>query len=123
MKNVHYAVILLFCTETDNLNDEQRQELIDTIDFKMVTEETLQRALNSNIVPAVHIAKGALSLCSKLRTELESVKRLTQKQEEELKRMQKQTSKPRTSTLSKKDDPLSLSDLGQYELWKSSQGN
>lgn len=103
-------------TETDNLNDEQRQELINTIDFKLVTEETLQRALTTNIVPAVHIAQGALSLCSKLRTELESVKRLNQKQDEEIKKYQKHqnSSKSRSSGLSsRKDDSLTLSDLGK----------
>ncbi|VDI28279.1 Hypothetical predicted protein [Mytilus galloprovincialis] len=119
----HMYTILeyVLSSETDNLNDEQRQELISTIDFKLVTEETLQRALTTNIVPAVHIAQGALSLCSKLRTELESVKRLNQKQDEEIKKYQKHqnSSKSRSSGLSsRKDDSLTLSDLDYLEPTK-----
>jgi hypothetical protein len=30
-------------TEKDNLNKDQKQELVNTIDFKLVTEETLQK--------------------------------------------------------------------------------
>lgn len=117
----HMYTILeyVLSSETENLSPEQRQELIDTIDFKLVTEETLQRALSSDFVPPVYIAKGALSLCSKLRTELESTKRLSQKQEEEIKRFQKQQSvKSRNSTytgLPKKEESLSLSDLDYHE--------
>jgi hypothetical protein len=104
-------------TEKDNLNKDQRQELVDTIDFKLVTEETLQKALYSDVIPAVYVAEGALSLCTRLRTELESVKRISQKREEEIKRQQKQHSSNSRSSyhngMSRKDDSLSLSDLGK----------
>ena len=91
----HFFVFVSFCeeitffSERDKLNDNQRQELLDTIDFTLVGEATLKRAFETQVVPASFVAKGALSLCSKLKSELESAKNTVSKQEDELQRLRR----------------------------------
>lgn len=74
--------------ENEKMTPESRQELISSIDFKLLSEDTLQRALTAELVPSAHVAKGALALCAKLRSELDNVKYIAQMQEEELKKYQ-----------------------------------
>ena len=80
--------IHLHVVEKEKLTSDQRQELIETVNFNLLNEETLQRAQESALVPPTNIAKGALALCNRLRAELETAKSTILKQEEEVKRLQ-----------------------------------
>lgn len=82
----------LIPSEKDSLSNEQRKELLSTINLELVTEQTLQRALESDLVSPEPIARAALKLCSSLRSELDSVKYIAQMQEEELHKYQSMTS-------------------------------
>ena len=86
------SVSPLVNSEKDSLSDEQRQELLSTINLELVSEQTLQRALDSDLVSPEPIARAALKLCSSLRSELDSVKYIAQMQEEELHKYQSMTS-------------------------------
>ena len=77
-----------FPSEKDSLSGEQRQELLSTINLELVSEETLQRALDSDLVSPEPVARAALKLCSSVRSELASVKYIAQMQEEELHKYQ-----------------------------------
>lgn len=90
--------------EKDNLNDDQRQELLDTVDFTLVGEATLKRAFETQVVPASFVAKGALSLCSKLKSELEAAKNTVSKQEDELQRLRRSRTITPTVTASPKKE-------------------
>ncbi|XP_061171544.1 uncharacterized protein LOC133181031 [Saccostrea echinata] len=74
-------------TERENLSQEQRQELIETVNFTLLNEETLQSALSSSVVPATYVAKGAIALCTRLRTDLETARATLQRQDDEIKRL------------------------------------
>ena len=97
-------VICSFSSEKDNLNDDQRQELLDTVDFTLVGEATLKRAFETQVVPASFVAKGALSLCSKLKSELEAAKNTVSKQEDELQRLRRSRTITPTVTSSPKKE-------------------
>ncbi|XP_071090302.1 uncharacterized protein [Haliotis cracherodii] len=75
-------------TEKEKLGKEQKRELLEQINFNLLSEGTLQRAFDSEIVPQSHVARGALALCHKLRSELDSVKYIAEMQEEELQKYQ-----------------------------------
>ncbi|XP_067657171.1 uncharacterized protein [Haliotis asinina] len=75
-------------TEKDKLGQEQKRELLEQVNFNLLSEGTLQRAFDSDIVPQSLVARGALALCHKLRSELDSVKYIAQMQEEELQKYQ-----------------------------------
>ncbi|XP_046548408.1 BTB/POZ domain-containing protein At5g48800-like [Haliotis rubra] len=75
-------------TEKDKLGKEQKRELLEQVNFNLLSEGTLQQAFDSDIVPQSLVARGALALCHKLRSELDSVKYIAQMQEEELQKYQ-----------------------------------
>ncbi|WAR21922.1 DOT3-like protein [Mya arenaria] len=90
--------------EKDKLTQDQRNELIETVDFSLLGEATLKRAFETQVVPATMVAKGALALCSKLKTELESAKNTICKQEDELQRMRRvKTVTPQMTSSPKKE--------------------
>jgi hypothetical protein len=74
-------------SERENLTPEQRQELIETVNFTLLNEETLQGALSAAVVPATCVAKGAIALCTRLRADLETARVTLQRQDDELKRL------------------------------------
>jgi hypothetical protein len=63
----------LFCfdTEKSQLSSSEREELLDQIDFSRVSEETIAACKNNKLIPQQLIADAALSLCTKLRSQLE----------------------------------------------------
>ncbi|XP_060570566.1 uncharacterized protein LOC132728879 isoform X2 [Ruditapes philippinarum] len=75
--------------EKDKLNEDQRTELMETVNFNLLGEATLKRAFDTQVVPATFVAKGALALCAKLKTELESAKNTVCRQEDELQRLRR----------------------------------
>jgi len=83
---ISHIVFVYIDSEKDKLSPEQRKEMINTINFTLLGESTLRQALDSDIIPPFHIAKGALSLCIRLRAELDLMSATAAKQEEELKR-------------------------------------
>lgn len=62
---------------------------METVNFNLLGEATLKRAFDTQVVPATFVAKGALALCAKLKTELESAKNTVCRQEEELQRLRR----------------------------------
>ncbi|KAK7508503.1 hypothetical protein BaRGS_00000069 [Batillaria attramentaria] len=90
--NLYQVLEYVLKSEQDSLSSEQRKELLSTINLDLVSEDTLQRALDSDLVPPAPVARAALGLCSRLRSELESVKYIAQMQEEELHRFQSKAS-------------------------------
>lgn len=73
--------------EREHLSTEQRQDLIGTVNFTLLNEETLQGALAASVVPANYVAKGAIALCSRLRSDLETARATLQRQDDEIKRL------------------------------------
>lgn len=86
--NLYQVLEHVLKSEQDSLSTEQRKELLSTINLDLVSEDTLQRALDSDLVPSSPVAHAALGLCARLRSELESVKYIAQMQEEELHKFQ-----------------------------------
>lgn len=74
-------------SEREHLSTEQRQDLIETVNFTLLNEETLQGALAASVVPANYVAKGAIALCSRLRSDLETARATLQRQDDEIKRL------------------------------------
>lgn len=59
---------------------------METVDFSRLSESTLQRAYDSQLVPGAYITKAALSLCAKLRAELDATRATVRAQDEQLAR-------------------------------------
>lgn len=78
---------IMHFSERERLSQEQRQELIETVNFTLLNEETLQGALAASVVPANYVAKGAIALCSRLRGDLETARATLQRQDDEIKRL------------------------------------
>ncbi|XP_060076936.1 uncharacterized protein LOC132556541 [Ylistrum balloti] len=72
--------------ERDKMSDDQRQELINRVNFTLVSEDVLHQALASEFIPPAHVAKGALALCARLKKDLEVMTSTVSKQDEELRR-------------------------------------
>ncbi|XP_076435271.1 uncharacterized protein LOC143275103 isoform X2 [Babylonia areolata] len=86
--NLYEVLEYVLKSEKESLSTEQRKEILSTINLDLVSEDTLQRALDSDLVSAEPVARAALKLCGTLRSELESVKYIAQMQEEELQKYQ-----------------------------------
>jgi len=60
------------------LNETEREELLNQIDFSRVNEQTIAACKTNQLIPRQLIADAALALCVKLRKELEETQhRLT----------------------------------------------
>ncbi len=70
--------------EKVEISDDEKQKLMDMVDFERLSESTLQRAYEAELVPGSYITKAALSLCMKLRKDLEAAKSTIKSQEQEL---------------------------------------
>lgn len=68
------------------MDDKKKQELLETIDFGRLSESTLQRAYDSGLVPGAYVTKAALTLCAKLRSDLDTAKAIIRDQELRLER-------------------------------------
>ena len=75
---------ILCILEKLNLDEDEKQKLLDLIDFDKLSEGTLLKAYEADIFPANHVTKAALALCSKLRSELDNAKEVIRTQEAEL---------------------------------------
>jgi hypothetical protein len=69
-----------------SVDDKKKQELLETIDFSRLSESTLQRAYDSGLVPGAYVTKAALTLCAKLRSDLDAAKVIIRDQEIRLER-------------------------------------
>ena len=69
-------VLSFLLKEHDKLDTEDQRQLFSLIDIQKVNEKTLEECKNSQFVPANVVTEAALSLCSKLRKELDEVKLL-----------------------------------------------
>ncbi|XP_059159154.1 uncharacterized protein LOC131943160 [Physella acuta] len=65
-------------SEKDKLTKEQKDELTALVNFELLNETSLQKALDNEVTPAAVVARSAIKLCSRLRSELASVKYNTQ---------------------------------------------
>lgn len=74
------------CTDQINISDEERQKLLEGVDFSQLSEATLLHAHETEMVPMSYITKAALALCSKLRGDLEEAKRVIRQQDQDLDR-------------------------------------
>ena len=75
---------VLCISEKLNLDEDEKQKLLDLIDFDKLSEGALLKAYEVDIFPANHVTKAALALCSKLRSELDNAKEVIRTQEAEL---------------------------------------
>ena len=66
------------------MTEDEKQGLLELVDFTKLSESTLLRAYESKLVPGSYITKAALELCSKLRTELDTARALLHAQDLEL---------------------------------------
>lgn len=66
------------------------------MNFTLLNEETLQGALSASIVPATCVAKGAIALCTRLRTDLETARATLQRQDDEIKRLKNAVKRGKT---------------------------
>lgn len=83
------------------------------VNFDLLTEDTLQRALDSQLVPPELLAGASLRLCARLRSELQSVKYIAEMQEEELQKYQSAAT-PQASPRVVPVVPSTNSDSGQW---------
>jgi len=105
-----------YFTEKDKLTNDQRNELMETVNFSLLGEATLKRAFETQVVPASMVAKGALSLCSKLKSELESAKNTVCRQEDELQRLRRgKTVTPQLTSSPKKESDSSHSSKRMFQ--------
>ena len=74
----------IFSTDTAKVADKDKEALLETVDFRRLSEEALQNAYDSKLVPDPYVTKAALALCAKLRGELETARDIIRTQEEEL---------------------------------------
>lgn len=77
--------------EYDSLSECERETLLDAIDWSLISEEALERALDRNIIPTKYIAKAALSLCKKLRSTVEVWQEKNSMKDEERQRAELET--------------------------------
>jgi len=54
-----------------DIDEAEKQSLLESIDYERLSEVALQQAHDSQLVPDRIIAKAALALCTKLRSELD----------------------------------------------------
>ena len=57
---------------------------MESIDYSRLSETTLMRAYETELVPQSYVTKAALDLCAKLRQELQEAKHIIISQEREL---------------------------------------
>ena len=74
-------------TESIKLTDEQKQTLLESIDYSRLSEAALLRAYETELVPQAYITRAALELCGKLRQELQEAKHIIITQERELEKL------------------------------------
>ena len=69
------------------MDENERQSLLDSIDYNRLSESALRTALESKLVAAAFVAKAALNLCGTLRTDLEAANAVIRLQKAELERI------------------------------------
>ena len=57
---------ILFISEKLNLDEDEKQKLLDLINFEKLSEGALLKAYEADIFPVNHVTKAALALCSKV---------------------------------------------------------
>ena len=76
----------LIIIDSHKPSDDERKELLEVVDCSRLSEATLMRAYESELVPKEYITKAALALCARLREQLHEAKATVIQQEEELKK-------------------------------------
>jgi len=79
------------------LSSNEREELLSQIDFSRVSEETIAACKSNKLIPQQLITDAALSLCTKLRSQLEETRARLRLAESELSK-----SRPSYSSSSKR---------------------
>lgn len=64
-------ISIVFVEKSTKLSEKEREELLSQIDFSRVNEETITACKSNKLIPQQLITDAALSLCAKLRGELE----------------------------------------------------
>ena len=70
--------------KSTRLSEQEREELINQIDFSRVSEETITACKTNQLIPQKVITEAALALCVKLRRELDEAKSRLRLAEHEL---------------------------------------
>ena len=78
--------LLSFAEKSTQMSNAEREELLNQIDFSRVTEETIAACKNNQLIPQQVITEAALSLCAKLRNQLEETQTRLRSAEHELAR-------------------------------------
>ena len=79
-------MMCLRADKSSDVNDTDRQSLLDSIDYNRLSENSLQTALDSKLVPAAFVAKAALNLCATLRSDLEAANEVIRRHKTDLDR-------------------------------------
>jgi hypothetical protein len=66
------------------LSSNEREELLSQIDFSRVSEETISACKSNKLIPQQLITDAALTLCAKLRSQLEETQTRLRLAESEL---------------------------------------
>lgn len=66
------------------MSSDEREELLDQIDFSRVNEETIAACRTNQLIPQQLITDAALALCTKLRSELDETRARLRTAENEL---------------------------------------
>ena len=64
-------LISLLTKDHSKINTNVQKKLFDSIDFNKLNEQTLENCKDSERIPAEYITQAALTLCAKLRKELD----------------------------------------------------
>ena len=89
------------------MSESEKESLFETIDWSLISEDALVRALDRNIIPTKYIAKAALNLCKKLRSTLNALQVNNHDTEEE----EREIAEPDTG-----DEMVSLTPRSTYSL-------
>ena len=81
-----YLLIIcaLFLSDKQTLSSDDKESLLALIDVTCLSEEVLERAYTSDLLPQNHVTRASLELCRRLRTELQQAKHVISLQEAEL---------------------------------------
>ncbi|XP_077992908.1 uncharacterized protein LOC144446936 [Glandiceps talaboti] len=82
-----FQVVELLFKSGSRLSPSERSRILDVVDFRRLSEDTLRRAYDAQLVPLSYITKASLALCTKLRADLETARNTIRYQEEEFQRI------------------------------------
>jgi hypothetical protein len=84
LKDLTFTTGVSFVEKSTQMSEQEREELINQIDFSRVSEETITACKTNQLIPQKVITEAALALCIKLRRELDEAKNRLRLAEHEL---------------------------------------